>query len=49
MLIIGPSGSRKTNALLNLIQKDNNNFTDKIYLYPKDLEEPKYQLLIKKT
>ena len=32
-----------------LIQKDNNNnFIDKIYLYAKDLEEPKYQLLIKK-
>ena len=25
MLIIGPSGSGKTNALLNLIQKQNNN------------------------
>ena len=48
MLIIGPSGSGKTNALLNLIQKDNDNFIDKIYLYTKDLEEPKYQLLIKK-
>ena len=48
MLIIDPSGSGKTNALLNLIQKDNNNFIDKIYLYVKDLEEPKYQLLIKK-
>ena len=48
MLIIGPSGSGKTNALLNLIQKDDNNFIDKIYLYAKDLEEPKYQLLIKK-
>ena len=30
MLIIGPSGSGKTNALLNLIQKDNDNFIDKI-------------------
>ena len=47
MLIIGPSRSGKTNALLNLIQKDNNNFIDKIYLYAKDLEEPKYQLLVK--
>ena len=44
-LIIGPSGSGKTNYLLNLIQKDNN-IIDKIYLYAKDLEEPKYQLLI---
>ena len=47
MLITGPSGSGKTNALLNLIQQDNN-IIDKIYLYGKDLEEPKYQLLIKK-
>ena len=49
MLIIGPSGSGKTNALLNLIQKqDNDNLIDKIYLYAKDLSEPKYQFLIKK-
>ena len=49
MLIIGPSGSGKTNALLNLIQKqDNDDLIDKIYLHAKDLSEPKYQLLIKK-
>ena len=47
-LIIAPSGSGKTNYLLNSIQKYNN-MIDKIYLYAKDLEEPKYQLLIKKT
>ena len=46
-LIIGPSGSGRTNYLLNSVQKDNN-IIDKIYLYAKDLEEPKYQLLIKK-
>ena len=46
-LIIGPSRSGKTNYLLNSIQKDSN-ITDKIYLYAKDLEEPKYQVLIKK-
>ena len=46
-LIIGPSGSGKTNYLLNSIQKDNN-IIDKIYIYAKDLEEPKYQLSIKK-
>ena len=46
-LIIGPSGSGKTNYLLNSIQKDSN-ITDKIYLYAKDLKEPKYQLLINK-
>ena len=46
-LIIGPSVSGKTNYLLNSIQKDNN-IIDKIYLYTKDLEKPKYQILIEK-
>ena len=48
MLITGLSGSGKTNPLLNLIQKDNDNLIDKPYLYAEDLDEPKYQLLIKK-
>ena len=49
MLITGPFGSGKTNALLNLIHKqDNDNLFDKIYLYAKDLSEPKDQFLIKK-
>ena len=48
-MIIGPSESGKTNALLNLIQKNNNNLIDKIYLYAEDLEETnRYQLLIEK-
>ena len=34
-LIISPSGSGKTNNLLNSIQKDSN-IIDKIYLYAKD-------------
>ena len=39
-LIIGPSGSEKTNASLNLMQKqDNYNLIDKIYLYTKNLRE----------
>ena len=47
MLIIGPSGSGKTNALLNIIQDLNNvSPVDKIYLYAKDLSEPKYEYLI---
>ena len=46
-LVIGPSGSGKINYLLNKIQTDNN-IIDKIHLYAKDSEEPKYQLLIKK-
>ena len=44
MLIIGPSGSGKTNVLLTLIHEQNNN--NPIYLYAKDLNEPKYQFLI---
>ena len=46
-LIIGPSRSGKTNYLLNSLQKDNN-IIDKVYLCCKDLNEPKYKLLIKK-
>ena len=46
MLIIGPSGSGKTNTLLHLIDKFHP--IDKIYLYPKDTDEDKYQYLINK-
>ena len=44
ILIIGGSGTGKTNTLLNLIngQRD----IDKIYLYAKDLRESKYEHLI---
>ena len=49
MLIIGPSGLGKTNALLNLMQKqDDDSLIDKFHLYAKDLSEPKCQFLIKK-
>ena len=44
MLSIGPSGSGKTNTLLHLI--NNLHPIDKIYLYTKDLAEPKYEYLI---
>ena len=44
MLIIEPCGSGKTDALLNLTQKQNNDSPiEKIYLYAKDLSEPKCQ------
>ena len=43
-LIIGPSGSGKTNILLNIITMCSN--FDKIYLYARKLEEPKYKYLI---
>ena len=47
MLIIAPSGSGKTNTLLHLIQNLNKTTpVDKIYLYAKDLTEPKYEFLI---
>ena len=40
IIIFGGSGSRKTNALINLINEQND--IDKIYLYGRDLSEPKY-------
>ena len=46
ILIVGGSGSGKTNALLNLIK--NHEDIDKIYLYAKDPYEAKYQYLINK-
>ena len=46
ILIIGGSGSGKTNALLNLI--NNQPDVDEIYLYAKDPSKAKYQYLIKK-
>ena len=46
MLIIGPSGSGKSNVLLHLI--NNLHPIDKSYLYAKDIDEPKYEYLINK-
>ena len=46
ILIVGGSGSGKTNALFNLINNQPN--IDKIYLYAKDPYEAKYQYLINK-
>ena len=46
ILIIGGSGSGKTNGLINLINEQHD--IDKIYLYSRDLNEPKYEYLIKK-
>ena len=45
ILIIGGSESGKRNTLLNLMKKqDIHDVIDKIYLYAKDLSEPKYAL-----
>ena len=46
MLIIGTSGSGKANTLLHLI--NDRHPIDKIYLYAKDIHEPKYEYLINK-
>ena len=46
ILVIGSSGSGNANALLNSI--NNQPDIDNIYLYAKDLYEPKYQFLISK-
>ena len=46
LLIIGGSGSGKTNVLLNLIE--NKPDINKIYLYAKDPYQAKYQYLINK-
>ena len=44
ILIIGGSGSGKTNTLLNLINEQRD--IDKIYLYAKDLSKSKYEHLV---
>ena len=46
ILIIGGSGSGKTNSLFNLVNHQSD--IDKIYLYVEDPYEAKYQFLIKK-
>ena len=46
IIIIGGSESGKTNALINLMNKQND--IDKMYLYARDLSEPKHEYLIKK-
>ena len=45
ILIIGGSGSGRTNTLLNLINEQED--IDKIYLHEKYLKEPKYEFLIR--
>ena len=45
-MIIGSPGSGKTNTLPNLINEQHD--IDKIYLYARDLNKPKYKILIKK-
>ena len=46
ILIVGGSGSVKTNALVNLIKEQDD--IDKMYLYAKNVSKRKYQFLIEK-
>ena len=46
ILIIGGSGSRKIDALLNAIKEKGD--VDKTFLYANDLIEPKHEFLIKR-
>ena len=46
-MIIASFGSGKTSALLNLVSQQDD--TDKKFLYAKDLSEPKYEFLIRKS
>ena len=50
IIIVGGSKSGKTNGLINLIMSKiiMMLFIDKIFLYARDLSEPKYEYLIKK-
>ena len=49
ILIIGSSGSGKTNTLLNFIKKqDKRDLIGKMYFHARDLNKPKYQFLIEK-
>ena len=44
IIIKGGSGSGKINALIHLMNEQND--IDKTYLYARDLNEPKYEYLI---
>ena len=49
ILVIGGSGSGKSNAFFDLIKEhDHTKFIDKIYLYAKGINASEYKLLIKK-
>ena len=49
IIIIGGSGSGKTNTFFNLIkEQDYQDVIDKIYLYARDFSKPKYEYLIQK-
>lgn len=45
MLIVGASGSGKTNVMLSLIESPNGIAFENVYLYSKSLHQPKYRYL----
>ena len=47
MLMCGPSGCGKTNTLMHMLY--NLLYFDKIYLFSKNLEQPKYRKLLETT
>ena len=44
LILCGPSGSSKTNALVHMLLKPLI-YYDKVYLYAKNIDQEKYQLL----
>jgi energy-coupling factor transporter ATP-binding protein EcfA2 len=46
-VICGPSGCGKTNLIMNLIMRPNYLNYDRLYVYTKSLQQPKYQFLQK--
>ena len=48
MVVLDQKTNQKTNALLKTNEKDDDRLYNNIYLYAKDLIEPKYEFLVKK-
>ena len=48
MVVLDQKTNQKTNALLKINEKDDDRLYNNIYLYAKDLIEPKYEFLVKK-
>ena len=46
-VICGPSGCGKTNLMMNLIMRNGYLNYDKLILYSKSLQQPKYKFLLK--
>ena len=46
MLIVGPSGCRKTNLLLGMLLTDNFLDYDKLTIFSKTITQPEYQIIL---